>query len=115
MICRKGEHRIEIRENARGGNGKVEISHLFEPEQTKNKTRMFSFVTLEPGASLGYHVHVNEMEYFYILKGAAKVNDNGTEYTLFPGDTMFTDEGEGHYMEACEGGPMEYLAVIIKR
>lgn len=115
MICRKGEHRTEVRENTRGGSGKVFIDHLFEEEQTKNITRMFSYVTLEPGTSLGYHVHKNEMEYFLILKGSAKVNDNGTDCILYPGDTMFTDDGEGHYMEACEGEPMEYLAVIIRK
>ncbi|MBI9105926.1 MAG: cupin domain-containing protein [Spirochaetales bacterium] len=113
MICRKGEHRIETRENARGGNGKVLINHLLESEQVFNKSRMFSSVTLEPGASLGYHIHENEVEFFYILKGAAKINDNGSEYILYPGDTLFTGDGEGHYMEACEGEPLEYIAIII--
>ena len=115
MICRKGEHQEELRENARGGQGKVLIKHLFKEEQTKNKTRLFSIATLDPGASLGYHIHENEMEYFYILKGSAKVDDNGTECMLYPGDTLFTDDGEGHYIVACEGEPLEYIAVIIRK
>ena len=113
MICRKGEHRKESREGVRGGSGMVLVDHLLEPEQINNKGRLFSSVRLEPGSSLGYHVHHEEIEFFYILKGAARVNDNGSEYVLYPGDTMFTGNGEGHSIEVSGNEVLEYIAVII--
>lgn len=115
MITREGAHRIEVRDKARGGNGQMKIHHLFEPEQMFMKGRMFVKAVLKPGESLGYHIHENEVELFYILKGSAKVNDNGKEYILYPGDTMYTGDGQGHSIEACENNPLEYLAVVIKK
>ena len=61
---------------------------------------------------IGYHVHTNESETYYILKGTARFNDNGTEHILCPGDVAFTGSGDGHGIEALEG-PVEMIALIL--
>ncbi len=115
MIIRNGTYRVEKRENARGGSGTVELHHLAEPEMIFNKGRMLVRTVIRPGGSMGYHVHRDEMEFFYILKGTAKVDDNGEECILYPGDTMCTGDGQGHSIEAYGDEDLEYLAIVIKK
>lgn len=77
-----------------------------------NKARVFAHTTVYPGSAIGYHVHTNESETYYILKGTARFNDNGTEHILCPGDVAFTGSGDGHGIEALEG-PVEMIALIL--
>ena len=113
MIVRKGEHRVEIREHARGGDGIVTLNHLAEPSQMFDHCRLLTRTVIEPGSSMGYHVHENEMEFFYVLSGALEVDDNGTTVIAYPGDTLCTLDGEGHSIRAYGDESAEYLAAVI--
>ena len=37
----------------------------------KGKSRLIGVITLEPGCSIGAHIHENEEEVFYIMEGTA--------------------------------------------
>ena len=105
----------EIRTAMRGGDGSVTIEHIWKPgTEMGSPTRMFSRLVLRPGCSIGWHVHENEEEIFYILAGQALIDDNGTEIVASPGDSVITRSGEGHSV-ACEGAEtLEILACIIR-
>jgi len=115
MVIRKGQHRVETRNHARGGDGFVTLHHLAESEQTFNHCRMIVRTVIEPGSSMGYHAHENEMEFFYVLSGELEVNDNGQNVVLHPGDTVCSGEGEGHSLRAHGNQPAEYLAVVVRK
>ena len=104
----------EVRTAMRGGDGSVAIEHIWEPvTEMGSPARMFSRLILEPGCSIGWHVHENEEEIFYIVAGQARIDDNGTEVVASAGDSVITRSGEGHSV-ACEGtDPLEILATII--
>lgn len=115
MVIRKGEHPVEVREHARGGDGSILLNHLATQEQTFNHCRMVVRAVLEPGSSMGYHAHENEIEFFYVLEGAIEVNDNGNTVVVYPGDTVFSGEGEGHSLRAHGDQPAEYLAIVVRK
>ena len=95
----------EVRPAMRGGDGSVEMG---------SPARMYSRLVLRPGCSIGWHVHENEEEIFYILAGQARIDDNGTEVIASVGDSVITRSGEGHSV-ACEGtDTLEILACIIR-
>ena len=95
------------------GTGKICVRDLLNgPGEMYNKARVFAHTTVYPGSAIGYHVHTNESETYYILKGTARINDNGTEHILCPGDVAFTGSGDGHGIEALEG-PVEMIALIL--
>lgn len=95
------------------GTGEICVRDLLNgPVEMYNKGRVFAHTTVFPGSAIGYHVHHNESETYYILKGTAKYNDNGTECILHPGDVTFTGSGEGHGIEAV-GDPVEMIALIL--
>ncbi len=113
MIKASQDYAGEIRSAMRGGSGDVHFEHIWKPaEEMYSKTRLYSKIILEPGSSIGYHIHENEEEMFYIISGEAVVNDNGETKVLHTGDSMITRSGEGHFVE-CQGNePVVILAVI---
>ena len=81
----------EVRTAMRGGDGSVKIEHIWKKgEEMGSPTRMYSRLILQPGCSIGWHVHENEEEIFYIVAGQARIDDNGTEVVASAGDSIIT-------------------------
>ena len=113
MIKRAADMQTEYRPNMRDGNGTVELTSFATPEELNNKGRLFANITLKPGCSIGYHVHENESELFYLMKGEALYNDNGVERTLSVGDVMICPAGTGHSIANNGQENLELCAVIV--
>lgn len=113
MIRRNNEYEKNVKEEMRGGDGKVLIEKLWDPEtELKANNRLFAKLTLEPGSSIGFHNHVDEEEVFVILSGTAEADDNGKKEILNPGDTILTADGAGHAIKSVGNENLEILAVI---
>ena len=113
MIRRNGTYESEIREKMRGGEGKVRIEHLWKKEELKGKTRLCARLTLDPGASIGFHEHAGEEEIYAIVSGEGITVDGGTEAHVRAGDTILTGDGAGHSIQAVGAQPLVILAVIL--
>lgn len=113
MIKKANECNKDLRENMRGGNGTVEITNFATPAELNDKGRLFANITLKPGCSIGYHVHENDSELFYLIKGKALYNDNGVECTLSAGDVMICPAGTGHSIANIGEEDVEVCAVIV--
>ncbi|MDO4519329.1 MAG: cupin domain-containing protein [Eubacteriales bacterium] len=114
-MIRKAENCTkEYREHMRDGAGTVEITNFIgSAEELNNKGRLFSKITLKPGCGIGYHVHENESELFYIIKGNAIYNDNGTEVPVSEGDVTICPPGSGHCISNPSEEVVELVALIL--
>lgn len=113
MIRKATDCKKEYRENMRGGNGTVELTSFASPAELNEKGRLFANITLKPGCSIGYHVHENDSELFYLMKGEALYNDNGVECTASAGDVMICPAGTGHAIANNGQEDVELCAVIV--
>ena len=114
MIRKANECSVKINENMRGGDGSVRLTSLISgPEELQNKGRLFSIITLEPGCSIGYHVHENETELFYIIKGTAIYNDGGEEIQISVGDVAIVEPGNSHGIANRSNETCELVALIL--
>lgn len=114
MIKKLENYEISLKENMRGGDGTVKITGLLTKEELNEKGRLYGVIRLEPGCSIGYHVHEGESEIFHVLKGSALYNDNGTEVTISVGDTTITKSGEGHSIKNTSTDTVcEVMALIV--
>ena len=113
MVKKAVEMIREIKEQMRGGNGVVEMLHIFQDEELQGKARLCAKLTLKPGASIGIHEHKGEEEIFYIIKGVARVNDNGVFREVFAGDAILTGNGASHGVENIGDESLEIIAVIL--
>ncbi len=114
MIRYSNECKIEYREHMRDGEGTVKLTHFInDPEDLNNKGRLFAKITLEPGCSIGYHVHEHDAELFHILKGTAEYSDNGEIKTVKAGDVTICPAGQGHSIANHSNETVEVIAVVI--
>ncbi len=114
MIRNSAEYKSEIRNKMRDGNGDVVITHILNcADDLKSNTRLFAKLTLEKGCSIGKHDHIGEEEIFYILKGTAEFDDNGTKKILNPGDVAVTSNAS-HSIANAGDTTLEIMAVILK-
>ncbi len=113
MIHTASQMKIELRENMRGGQGTIQITHLFTSEELKGKCRLCARISIAPGDSIGFHEHQNEEEVYILTRGTALVNDDGVERELVAGDAILTGGGKGHSIKNIGKEPLELIAVIL--
>jgi mannose-6-phosphate isomerase-like protein (cupin superfamily) len=111
MYIKREQMTVEDKENLRGGTGVVKFTN-FAPEMPRH-TKIFSEIRLPPGASIGYHKHEGETEYYLFLSGTGIINDNGTEYTVMPGDATATGNGNSHSLTNTGKEDLLLHAIII--
>lgn len=114
MIKRKETMQQDVRENVRGGKGKLLFHNVFDEGQVAN-SRVFAVVTAQPGDSLGVHTHVNEGEVYLILDGELTVTEDGVDYILKAGDAEYCADGHSHGFVNHGDQPASLLAVIIQK
>jgi mannose-6-phosphate isomerase-like protein (cupin superfamily) len=112
MIIHRNEMKVERKEKMRDGEGTVTITHFVEGGTMQN-ARMLAELSLPPGASIGYHQHANETEYFMFISGTGTINDNGREIPVKPGDVAVTGNGACHGVKNTGTEPLVINAVII--
>ena len=95
------------------GKGVCQVKHLTDKEAMYNHARMFAQVTIPVGCSIGDHPPVGETEFYYILKGEGRFNDNGEEKIVHAGDICATGYGETHGIENIGSEPLEMMALIV--
>lgn len=112
MVRRKEEMKVS-RSKLKNGVGEAELIDILEMEDLHGTGRFFGITRMKPGVTNGVHTHVGDFETYYILKGTARVNDNGEFYELHPGDMVQCRDGEFHGLECIGDEDLEYLSVIL--
>ena len=114
MIRRNNDKITETFEHKFEGDGSITVrSILNNPQEMSEKARVFAHTTLNPGCSIGYHVHNGESETYYIFSGNGEFNDNGNIVSIFAGDVTHTPSGEGHGIKNTGSIPLEIIALIL--
>ena len=112
MVIHRNEMKVEEKERMREGEGSARLTYLLDGNTQRN-ARMFAEVTLNPGCSIGYHKHVSETEYYFILFGEGIVNDDGNEVPVKQGDSIITGNGASHGIKNTGSIPLVFHAVIV--
>ena len=113
MIIQKENVQIDY-QNVRGGNGDLEFRRIIRtPEDLMGKGRLFSHMVLQPNQSVGYHQHVGDAEWYYIIAGHGEYNDNGKIIPVGTGDVCICPEGESHGMVNTGEEPLEMIALVL--
>ena len=114
MIRRADECNVEYREHMRDGDGTVMLTSFIEgPADLNDKGRLFSKITLEPGCSIGFHVHDKDAELFYFVRGTGEYNDNGEIVTVKAGDVAICPAGTSHAVTNRTNETKEFIALIV--
>lgn len=113
MIKRKAEMSVDKMVELKNGRDTTTVVNILEGPEFYGTGRLFGISIIPPGGSIGQHTHEGDFETYYILKGKARVNDNGNIVELEPGDMTQCKEGDYHAIENIGDCDLEYLAVIL--
>ncbi|MDL2236242.1 cupin domain-containing protein [Christensenellaceae bacterium OttesenSCG-928-K19] len=95
------------------GKGTAVMEHWLVGEELSPNFTQYCTVTLEPGASIGDHVHTGEAEVYHIISGTGDYSDNGTVEKVGPGDVMICYAGESHGVVNTGTEDLAFLTVIV--
>jgi mannose-6-phosphate isomerase-like protein (cupin superfamily) len=112
MVIQRSEMKSEQKEKVQNGEGILSHTHLVDCKDEKN-VKMLAELTLPPGASIGYHKHDSETEYYLIVSGTGLVNDNGRDVTVKAGDAIITGDGASHSIKNSGAVPLVFHALIV--
>ncbi len=113
-MVRNESERSLSRRQVQGGDGEAIFRAILEnEEELLGKGRLFSHVVLEKGCSMGWHVHQNEGEAYYILRGEGEYSDNGKLINVRAGDVTMVNPGEGHSLRNSGEEALELIALIL--
>lgn len=102
------EHKTAVHE----GSGPVSLTYLIERNQHPN-LRLLCWMDVEPGATIGPHAHRMETEYYLLLSGQVRANDNGTWSDMSPGDLLQTGGGHFHALENTGDQTARLLVFVV--
>ena len=77
-----------------------------------DKLNRISLATLEPGASIGVHVHEVTSEIVFILSGTGLATCSGVEERLKPGDCHYCPKGHSHSLENDGAEDLVFYTVV---
>ena len=113
MIIRKEDLKIQEVLNNKDGVGISKMVHITDKEGLANKGRLFSYMELKPGCSVGSHEHENDFEIYYFLEGEGEVTDDGEVHKVYGGDVMITHEGHEHSLKNVGDSTLKFIALIL--
>jgi quercetin dioxygenase-like cupin family protein len=115
MIKNAADMTTEIRERMRGGDGRVEMTHLLKPGEFQGGARLCARLVLDPGCSIGWHDHQHEEEIFYVIRGEGLLSEGEgqPERPLCCGDAAVCPSGTSHSIRNGGTEPLELLALIL--
>lgn len=116
MLIKDEKATITRVSEARGGEGFINGRNYVNPDNSPEGSvfTMVASMSLEPGASVGYHVHEDDEEVYNIVSGRGLYSDNGTEIEVGPGDVTLAPKGTGHGLKNTGDEPLVFFAVIGK-
>ena len=114
MVIKKEAQRVQVRDNVRGGAGRLENRHILEKEQMFGKASLLTEFFFDPGDSIGPHVHDGDAEVYYMLEGQLTLIEDGKETVLMPGDASYAHSGVSHSIENRTDAPARMLALILE-
>ena len=100
-------------EHFKGGEGCVQKFDILTADEMYGKGRVCAFMRLAPGHEVGRHRHEGDSEVFYILSGKGKYLLDGELVDVEPGDILFVDDGEEHYLLNSGDADLDYIAVVL--
>ena len=113
MIKKRSEIPANVQNDFKGGTGQLTMYPFMDEKEANGAGRLFAKMVLEPGASIGKHVHETEFEAYYILSGKALVDDNGTDVTLEAGDAHICPDSNFHSIKNVGDEVLEFIALVL--
>jgi len=113
MKMKNAELKGAWKEGIRGGMGKALAVDYLAPDEMAG-VLMASRITLDPGASVGEHLHPETEELYLVLEGQGLGFLDGESFDVGPGDAWLCKAGHTHGLANSGPGPLAFFAVLTR-
>lgn len=114
MLIKKGNYPIAINKNFKGGEGEFKVEQILTQDQLGQAGSLFAWGTLEPGHSVGWHVHHGDTEICCCTAGSGVViEEDGQPKPFCVGDVNIVPSGCGHEVRNTGDVPLTYVAAVL--
>jgi len=96
-----------------GGKGVCRWKMLMNGLHLEGQWNCVEYVVIEPGGSVGKHVHTRTEEIYYIISGQADMSMDGEEFTVVAGDLITTPIGSEHCIANNSTEDMHFFVVEV--
>lgn len=96
-----------------GGEGMCRWKMLMNGMHLEGQWNCIEYVVIEPGGSVGEHVHTRTEEIYYIISGEARMKMDGEEFTVRSGDLITTPIGSEHAIANHSTEDMHFFVVEV--
>ena len=104
----------EIFQALHGGVGRVRITKIITHKNDLASLHLFAKVTVDVGASIGYHEHLDDSEAYYIVSGEAIFLDHKKiPKEVTKDDFCYIYKGQGHGIINRGNTPLEMIAIVL--
>lgn len=99
--------------NCRGGVGSVEIHNKITKEDLVDGLSLFAKVVIHPHSTIGYHLHIDDAEAYYLLEGEGVfLNHNKERIDVKAGDLCLIKKGQSHGLENHSDHELQIIAIV---
>lgn len=96
------------------GEGLANVFYVPIPDNSSAFT-MSARIELDPGSSIGYHLHYDNEEVYFILGGEGLYTEEGEVFRVCVGDVLLCRRGKSHGIHNTGSGPLILGAAIARR
>lgn len=109
MIINFNKIREEVLVNFKGGE------NTFFAKRFPVDGNVMMYNRLEPGASIGMHIHENDCEFIYILEGDGNVLYDDGEEDVHVGECHYCPQGHAHSLRNKGEKELVFFAIVAKQ
>lgn len=99
---------------AHGGKGNISMKFSFEELRGVGMWHFFAYAELPVGSDTGYHKHVGNDEWYFVLGGEATVVIDDEKTNIKKGDCILTLSGSSHAIVDVKK-TLKFIAVEVSR
>jgi len=101
---------LSVMPHFKGGEGDTKMHTFFDG------TNKIMRGILDPGCTIGYHLHDTSSEIIFIVSGQARCLYDDCQELLGPGQCHYCPKGHSHSLiNASPAEPLVYLAVVAEQ
>ena len=100
---------------AHDGLGEILFRRIATSADISGACNFLDFTTMPPGSSIGKHTHRDsEEEYYLILRGRGRMQQNGEEFEVKAGDLICNPPGGTHALQNIGGDILQMFVFEVQ-
>jgi mannose-6-phosphate isomerase-like protein (cupin superfamily) len=110
VIIKRAHMKTEPVERCHDGVGRMASTTAFSRPDSGPGFRFVHDNVLDPGASIGEHLHTGDEEIYLVLEGEGTMIEDGRPYPVTAGDLCITTAGHSH---GLRNGPTPMRLLVV--